>query len=97
MFRCTPSSLTLEKLDPIEKLFMFQGWWDDQVETAELAKNTAYLLGSFWNPEAVKAMMGDGNVHKSNEEDFEKSMDMVRQAAGGKTEGKRRHRRVIDG
>jgi hypothetical protein len=95
MFRCTPSDNKLEKLDPIEKLFMFQGWMDDQIENAELAKNHAYLVGSFFNPEAVKAMTGGGdNVHKSSDEDFDKSMEMVRKAGG---EGKRRRRRVIDG
>jgi hypothetical protein len=95
MFRCSPSSDVLEKLDPLEKLFMQCGWMDDQAEKAELMKNTADILGSFWNPEAVKAIIGDGdNVHKSSDADFEKSMEMVR-ATGG--EGKRRRRRVIDG
>jgi hypothetical protein len=81
-------------MDPLEKMFMFQGWIDDQNEDAELAKNHAYLLGSFWNPEAVKALMGEGaNVSRSTDEEFDKSMMMVRQA--GKP-GKRQHRRVIN-
>lgn len=59
---------------------MFENWIADQTEEAELAKNHAYLLGSFWNPEAVKKMVGnDANTHVSSDEDLEASMKIVKE------------------
>jgi hypothetical protein len=65
-------------MDPVQKVWMYENWLADQNDNAELAKNHAYLLGSFWNPEAVKQMMGDGNVHISTDDEFEESTQMVR-------------------
>lgn len=65
-------------MDPVQKIWMFQNWLEDQNDDATLAKNHAYLLGSFWNPDAVKDLMGDGNVYESTEEDFEESIKMIR-------------------
>lgn len=66
-------------MDPIKKMWMFNNWAEDQSDTIELAKNHAYLLGSFWNPEAVSKLVDDGNTYKSTDEDLEKSMEMVKQ------------------
>lgn len=63
-------------MDPIQRLWLFQNWLADQKEKAELAKNQAYLIGSFSNPEAVKSMF-DGETHISSEEEFEESSRMV--------------------
>jgi hypothetical protein len=61
------------------KMWMFENWVADQADDAELAKNHAYLLGSFWNPEAVKKILGqDSGGYSSSDEDFEKSTEMVR-------------------
>ncbi len=65
-------------MDPIKKMWMFQHWSEDQHESIELAKNHAYLLGSFSNPEAVSKLIGnDGNTYKSTDEELEDSMKMV--------------------
>ena len=75
---------------------MYENWIADQLDDAELAKNHAYLLGSFWNPEAVKKLMGDGgNTHLSSDDDMLKSMEMVREANPKEEEGagKRRKRK----
>lgn len=66
-------------MDPIQKIWMYENWIADQNEQAELAKNHAYLLASFWNPEAVKQMLGEGNVHISTDEEFEESSKMVKE------------------
>ena len=58
-------------------MWLFQHWLADQKEDAELAKNHAYLIGSFSNPEAVKNMLDTGNVHTSSEEEFEESSKIV--------------------
>lgn len=63
-------------MDPVLKLWLYHQWLGDHRDDAELAKNHAYLLGSFWNPEAVKELM-NRNVHESSDEDFEKSLQIV--------------------
>ncbi len=65
-------------MDPVQKIWMFQNWQADQKEQVELAKNHAYLIGSFTNPEAVKELIGSGNTYSSNEDEFEESSKMVR-------------------
>ena len=78
MFNCEPDDPKIEDMDPIKKLWMFNNWIADQNDEVELAKNHAYLLGSFWNPEAVRKMRGqDGTTYKSTEEDFDKSTEIV--------------------
>jgi len=68
-------------MDPVKKMWMFHNWIADQTDDAELAKNHAYLIGSFWNPEAVQKLRGEGNtVHTSTDEEFDKSTEMVRKA-----------------
>jgi hypothetical protein len=92
-------------MDPVQKVWMYENWLADQNDNAELAKNHAYLLGSFWNPEAVKQMMGDGNVHISTDDEFEESTQMVRdmnlkileESNSNNSVPKRRKRRTLQG
>lgn len=84
---------------------MFENWIGDRKDNAELAKNHAYLIASFDHPDAVKQLVGDGNVHVSSDEEFEESSRMVReinQKAEGlinnqknKQEVRKRKRRLI--
>lgn len=67
-------------MDPVQKIWMYENWLADQNDQSELAKNHAYLLASFWNPEAVKQILGDGNVHTSTDEEFEESTRIVKEA-----------------
>ena len=76
-YKVMPDSDFIEKLDPVQKIWMFHNWVSDQQDKAELAKNQAYLIGSFWNPEAVKQLMGE-NTHISTEEEFEESSQIVK-------------------
>lgn len=89
-------------MDPVLKMWLYHQWLGDHRDTAELAKNHAYLLGSFSNPEAVKEMMND-NVHESTDEEFEESLKMVTdtdvrsklEAIGqNKASGKRKRRKA---
>ena len=48
-------------MDPILKMWMFQNWIADKNDYVELAKNHAYLLGSFYNPEAAKKLFDETN------------------------------------
>lgn len=66
-------------MDPVLKVWLFEQWLGDQRDNTDLAKNHAYLVGSFWNPEAVKQLMNT-DIHKSTDEEFEESSRMVREA-----------------
>jgi hypothetical protein len=73
-----PSDSVIENIDPIEKQFLFINWMHDQTEKFDLAKNHAYLIGSFINPEAAKKLSeGDDTKIESETKDFEKSLEMV--------------------
>jgi len=73
-----PDDPFITEMDPVLKIWLFNNWIADQNEEAELAKNHAYLLASFSHPEAVKELMGQGNVHESSDEEYEESLNMVR-------------------
>ena len=64
-------------MDPVLKIWLYEQWLGDHRDDAELAKNHAYLLGSFSNPEAVQKMMNE-NVHESSDEDYEESLRLVK-------------------
>jgi hypothetical protein len=85
-------------MDPVQKMWMYNNWIADQYDDAELAKNHAYLLASFWNPEAVQQIMGD-NTHTSTDEEYEDSLRMVREQSFKLTEDQlpipKRRRRPI--
>ena len=58
-------------------MWMFYNWLEDQKDTSEVAKNHAYIIGSFINPEAVQKLMGD-NTYVSDDKDFDESLEMVK-------------------
>jgi len=65
-------------MDPFIRLWMYENWLEDYKDKSELAKNHAYLLGSFWDPKAVQDMMGtSGNVVVSSDKEFEASTELV--------------------
>jgi len=65
-------------MDPVLKRWLFENWLGDRKDSAELAKNHAYLLASFDHADVVKQLLGQGNVHVSSEEEFEESSKMVK-------------------
>lgn len=67
-------------MDPVRKFWMYENWVADQNDSAELAKNLAYLIASFDHPEAVKQLLGKGNSFESTEEELDESSRMVREA-----------------
>ena len=64
-------------MDPVQKIWMYENWMADQNDNAELAKNHAYLLGSFINPEMAKNILEPKHTHESTEEEFEESLKMI--------------------
>jgi hypothetical protein len=96
----TPDDPWITEMDPVQKLWMFENWLVDQEDRAELAKNHAYLVASFDHPDAVKQLLGEGNVHESTEEEFEESTRMVRESnlkLEPVPERKRKKRQLIKG
>ncbi len=79
MFGVSPDDSRIMDMDPIQKIWMYENWLADQNDQVELAKNHAYLLASFWDPETVKQILGGGNVHKSTDEEFEEYIKMVKE------------------
>ena len=73
-----PDDPFISEMDPVQWRWMYHSWEEDQNDKGELAKSHAYLLGSFWNPEAVKEMMGGGNTIISSDDEFEMSSKMVK-------------------
>lgn len=79
MWGCALNDPKIVDLDPVQKMWMYENWVADQLEQAELAKNHAYLLASFYNPEGVKQALGIGaNVNKTSDEEFEETSKFIR-------------------
>ncbi len=102
IFKTTPDDPRITEMDPVQKVWMFENWLADQTDKAELAKNHAYLVASFDHPEAVKQLVGEGNVRESTDEEFEESSRMVREMnlkalSKGNGQGQRRRRGIVQG
>ena len=72
-----PDDPKITEMDPILKLWMYYNWIEDIKEKVEITKNHAYLLGSFYNPEAVRKIMDDNDSIEISEEEFEESSRLV--------------------
>jgi hypothetical protein len=97
-----PDDPKITDMDPVQKIWAYENWAADQNDDIELAKNHAYLLASFSNPEAVKQILGNDNIHESTEDEFEESSRMVREMnlktlAPLQNTVRKRKRRIIKG
>ena len=83
------------KKNPIEYLWMYESWRQDHEDRNEFQKSFSIFLGSFFNPEAAKKMMEVSSPnHESTDEDFERSLEMVKEDKKKKEEaGNKKHRR----
>jgi hypothetical protein len=79
IYKTTPDDPRITEMDPVQKTWMFNNWIADQNDSVELAKNHAYLLASFSNPEAVEKIVGGGNSHMSTDDEFEETSKMVQE------------------
>lgn len=74
---------------------MFEQWLADQNDKYELAKNQAYLIGSFINPQMVKDMLGTGpGNYVTTDEEFEKSWAMVQEDSKEEKITRRKRKRL---
>lgn len=80
IFRKEPDDLFFEKMDPVKKLWWYEGWIHDQELKIETIRSHAILVGSFYNPEAANKMAKKNDPDFiSSDEDFDKSTEIVRQ------------------
>ena len=93
MFNCLPNDPKVTEMNDAVKTWIFYSWIEDRSEQTTLLKNLGCLVGSFWNPEAAKKMLGinDGKDVSVSDEDFEKSIEVVKQykKAGDKKKRKK--------
>ena len=81
MYKKLPDDPFFESIDDITRLWLFHSWQQDIIDSAEADKNTAILTGSFTNPEAAKKMLNLGSsTYESSDDEFEKSLEMVKNA-----------------
>jgi len=80
MFRCEPDDPRITEMDDIKKTWMYYSWLESQGEENLRLRRLGCLIGSFWNPEAAKEMLGIGvNKVAVSDEQFEKSIEFVRE------------------
>lgn len=78
----TPDDPFITEMDPVQKMWMFYSWLEDRKDSQESIKDHAYMIGGFTNPEMLKKLLSDdGNNISTTDEDFEKSLEMVKQSA----------------
>jgi len=76
---------------------MFYNWIEDQLEESERTHKEICLLGSFWNPEAAKELLGIGNSQKVSvsDEDFEKAVEYVSNTRKETPKSKRKRKKKL--
>ncbi len=76
-----PDDPLITEMDPVQKIWMFYSWIEDRKEHAENYKNHAYLIGGFSNPQMLQKIIGnEQNAINVSEEDFEQSLEIVKQS-----------------
>lgn len=76
---------------------MYEHWIEDENQKYEQRRTQAILTGSFSNPEMARKMIKDQNPDfASNEKDFEKSLEMVKNQKTEEENKPRRRRRKLN-
>ena len=94
MFSCLPDDKRITEMNPVHKLFFFFHWIQKNNDRFELAKNHAYIIGGFINPEAIKKILG-ANTKKSSSEDFDKTFDMLSNIPSSQANNQPKRRRKL--
>lgn len=95
-FRLLPDDERLEKLRSDHAIYawMYTHWLQDSGDVRELAKEQAYCIGSFIDPERAAKASGEGvNQVQSSDEEFDESFEMVQKQALAEMEEKEKKRK----
>lgn len=66
-------------MDPVEKLWWYEGWIDEEETKLKNYRAVAILIGSFYNNELAQRMVKDDNPdYVSSDDEFEQSTQMIR-------------------
>lgn len=76
-----PNDPYFETIPPALKLWAYEQWVRDQEEKAEFTRRAQLFLASFINPKAVQ-QIENSTKFTSSEEDFEKSLEMMKKQPG---------------
>lgn len=80
-YKVTPDSPFITEMDPVQKLWMFYSWVEDQKQDLNQLEQHAYLIGGFSNPEMLnKIIKNKENSVETDDKDFERSMQMVKES-----------------
>lgn len=80
-----------DELDPVLKVYMYEHWCRDKEEEFEMARSQSILIGSFTNPSAAQDMLkAESPDFASSDEDFERSLEMIKESK--KNQGRKRKR-----
>ncbi len=77
-FQCLPDDPKITEIPYLTKAWMFNHWLEDKSDEFEVSKHNGYMIGSFIDPEAVDKMINNKGQHKSTDEEFEESFQMVK-------------------
>lgn len=73
-----PGDDWLNDLDPLTKLYLYEGWLNKQKEKHEYDRMLSIFAGSFTNPEMAQKLIKDESPDfSSTDKDFEKSLEIV--------------------
>lgn len=68
-----PDDEWFDKIDPLQKLWLFESWQCDEKEKHEFAKEYGIFIGAFSNLEMAKQLSNPGGTSiKASDEQFEK-------------------------
>lgn len=85
-----------DELDPVLKVYMYEHWCRDKEEEFELARSQSILIGSFTNPSAAQDMLKSENPDfASSDEDFERSLQMIKESKKNQVRKRKRQQRKI--
>lgn len=92
-----PDDDWFDKIDPILKLWLYNSWQQDLIDKNDFAKNYSILIGSFTNYKMAQKMLDGNNTVVSNEEEYEKSTQIMLEDREKKTPKRmsRRKRRQL--
>ena len=63
------------------KTWFYYSWLEDKEEESKKLKSLGCLIGSFWNPQGAKELMGEGvRKFESNDKDFEAAWQLVQKS-----------------
>jgi len=77
MYGCEPTDPRIANMDDVTRTWMYFSWLESQSEENLKLRKVGCLIGSFWNPQAAKEILGvdDGSKISTTEDEFEAAFE----------------------